>query len=146
MPVIDITYPEGTFSLEQKQQLVHDLSHALVKWEGNAADPTAIGRAWVYLKEIPRQNYAVGGVLQLQTPQIRYFVNVLVPDGILDQERKNGLVADVTLFLLEAEGSATDFANSLRVYCLIHDIRDGNWGTANKGLTLREMAALTGAR
>ena len=146
MPTIDATFPAGTFTVEQKQQLANDLSHALVKWEGTAGDPTAIGRVWVYLNEAVQGSFAVGGTLQFENPQIRYFVNVQVPDGMLNQERKNGLVADVTRILLEAEGSASDFPHSLRVYCLIHEIRDGNWGTANKGLTLKEMAALTSVR
>jgi phenylpyruvate tautomerase PptA (4-oxalocrotonate tautomerase family) len=140
---MDITLPQGTFTPTQKASIAHDLSHSLVKWEGREGNARSLGGTWVFFNEVSAENYAVGGVLQTET--VRYRIFVTVPQGALTDEAKNGLTADVTRILLEAEGAPVDFANSARIYCLMNEVPDGNWGMLGRILRRADFAALLAA-
>jgi len=67
-----------------------------------------------------------------------------VPEGALDDERKSGLVADVTRTVLEHEGSPVDVANASRVWVFINDVPDGNWGGAGRIFRFKDIARMVG--
>ena len=69
-------------------------------------------------------------------------VQVHVPAGSLDAERKQVMVAKVTDAVVEAEGT-----EAVRPYTWVHilEVPDGGWGMAGRALTLAQMqAAVTG--
>ncbi len=143
MPIIDVTVPQGAFSSDQKTQIGEEFTAILAKYEGY--EPTSSRRStiWVYVNEA--QEYTVGGNLHLEKQAARYRVYVTVPHGILNGEAKNGLVGEITSTLLRIEGTPLSLESGLRVYCLIEEIADGNWGTAGRILRLTDMAALAKA-
>ena len=145
MPVIDVTLPTGSLTGEQKTQLADKLTHSLIKYEGFEPTPRRLSTVRVAINEMSAGSYTVGGALGLQNQAAFYEVLVTVPEGVLSDEAKNGLVGEVTQTMLELEGASVTLENSLRVYCLIMEIPDGNWGTAGRILRRADMAELAKA-
>jgi phenylpyruvate tautomerase PptA (4-oxalocrotonate tautomerase family) len=142
MPIIDVVIPQQVLDREQKAALADELTHLLVKFEGLEQTPRRLSTVWVYFNETQADNHTVGGALRLEQQASRYRIFVTVPQGVLTDEAKNGLVSEVTQAILAQEGAEMNVENSLRVYCLITEIDDGNWGTAGRILRRADMAAL----
>lgn len=142
MPMIELTVTEGALAEEAKQPLVEQLSRTLLRWEGAPYNERSAALSWGYLDERPAGTMFVDGA---EPEQPRYRVKVTVPQGALDDEGKRGLVADVTRLVLEAEGAPDDFENGARVWVIVREVADGNWGGAGRVFRLRDIAALVGA-
>ncbi len=57
MPLVDIELIEGVFSKQQKQEMIHKITDAMVAIEGEAMR----GVTWVRVHEVPDGNWAIGG-------------------------------------------------------------------------------------
>ena len=64
-------------------------------------------------------------------------VEVTVPDGALSDRRKAGLVEEVTGDVLEATGWGDEAA--LRVWVLIREVPDGNWGAGKQIIRFEQL-------
>ena len=144
MPQIELTVPRGTFSDATTDALMADMTTALLRWEGAPVDsPAARDISWGYVHEVdPERTYHGGVNAAVEAP--RYRVDLTVPAGALTPEKKNGAVGEITRLILAADG-ATDDAAAMRVWVLIHEVPDGNWGGAGRTWTLREIAQLVAA-
>jgi phenylpyruvate tautomerase PptA (4-oxalocrotonate tautomerase family) len=72
-------------------------------------------------------------------------VDLTVPEGALTPEKKNEIVGEITQMILAADGAAGDAAAAMRVWVLVHDVPEGNWGGAGRTWKLKEIAQLVGA-
>ncbi|MFI7300409.1 4-oxalocrotonate tautomerase family protein [Streptomyces sp. NPDC050121] len=63
-----------------------------------------------------------------------------MPFGVLDHERRPGLVGEATELVLAAAGLGADQA--LRVWVLIHEQPDGTWGAGGTIMRYTEVAEL----
>jgi phenylpyruvate tautomerase PptA (4-oxalocrotonate tautomerase family) len=74
-------------------------------------------------------------------------VVVGVPQGSLGDEEKQGMVGEVTEQVLRAESPDTDPAPdaATRVWVIINEIVDGNWGGLGRIFRLEDVLAFTGA-
>lgn len=136
MPMIDLTYPDGALPAERRQALVEDLTTVLLRAE--RAPDTDFFRSvtWVYLHELPA--YAVNaGDRPVAEPTFR--VEVRVPEGALSQRRKGELVAEATRAVLEAVG--LEEADAMRVWVLIAEVPEGNWGAAGNVVSFEQLRA-----
>jgi phenylpyruvate tautomerase PptA (4-oxalocrotonate tautomerase family) len=143
MPMIDLTVPRGTLSQGTKEELMGTLSRTLLRWEGaKPGDTNAESIAWTFLHEPDLVTVAHEPT---ETP--RYRVIVGVPDGTLGDEEKAGLVAEVTKEVLKAESPDKEpsLADSTRVWVIINEITDGNWGGAGRIFRLADIMAFAGA-
>lgn len=142
MPMIELTLPEGALPKDAQDKLMHDLTFALLRWEGAPEDSeTAKEVSWGYVDERPSGNVYQGGEPAPERPTYR--VQITVPEGALDDEKKSGLVAEATKLVLEAEGvDPNDSAALMRVWVLVREITDGNWGGAGQIYRLRDIARL----
>ncbi len=141
MPMIDLTLPQGALAEDAKARLVEELTAALLKWEGAPDNEIAASIAWTYVDERPAGAINVAG-RPAQEP--RYRVRVTVPEGALDDERKAGLVAEVTERVLAAEGKPNEPEQAMRVWCIIREVRDGNWGGGGRVWRLKDIARFIG--
>jgi phenylpyruvate tautomerase PptA (4-oxalocrotonate tautomerase family) len=142
MPQLELTVPRGALTDAAIDELMAQMTATLLRWEGASPDsPAARDLSWGYVHEADR-TYHRGANAAGAPP--RYRVDVTVPAGALDDEKKNGLVADVTKLILAAEGS-DDPGAAMRVWVIVHDVPDGNWGGAGRTWTLREIAKVVGA-
>src|SRR5258706_5346204 len=141
MPMIDVTLPEGALSAEARDALADRLTTTLLHWEGAGDLPFARQIAWVYFDERPAGSTYVAGE---PAAEPRYRLLVTIPEGaIKEDERKAGLVADLTRDILAAQGLEGD-EHSLRVWVFIHEVPDGHWGGAGRIFRLRDIAKLVG--
>jgi phenylpyruvate tautomerase PptA (4-oxalocrotonate tautomerase family) len=143
MPMIDLTLPKGALSEESRAQLMGDLSRALLRWEGaKPGDPNAASIAWTFAHEPELVTVA-----HEPAREPRYRVVVGVPQGTLGDEEKEGLVAEVTEKVLRAESPDEEpaFEDSTRVWVIINEIADGNWGGAGRIFRLADIMAFAGA-
>jgi phenylpyruvate tautomerase PptA (4-oxalocrotonate tautomerase family) len=139
VPMIDVTLPEGALSEEQRNALGERLTNTILKWEGAAEIPFSRQITVVYFDErAPGSVYVAGE----QETQPRYRVLITIPEGsIKEDERKAGLVEEVTRDVLEVGGDTSNEA-SFRVWVFIHEVPDGHWGGAGQIFRLRDIVKL----
>jgi phenylpyruvate tautomerase PptA (4-oxalocrotonate tautomerase family) len=143
MPMIDLTLPSGTLSDEAKAELMQTLTRTLLKWEGaKPGNKAAESIAWTFVHEADLVTVAGRPA---QRP--RYRVVVAVPQGSLDDEAKQGVVAEVTEQVLHAEKDGQDPGgeDGFRVWVIINEITDGNWASAGQIFRLPGILAFAGA-
>lgn len=139
MPMIDVTLPEGALTDEQRNALGERLTNTILKWEGAAEIPFSRQITLVYFDERPAGSVYVAGE---QSAEPRYRVLVTIPEGsIKDDERKAGLVQEVTRDVLELAGEEGDEA-AFRVWVFIHEVPDGHWAGAGHIFRLRDIVKL----
>jgi phenylpyruvate tautomerase PptA (4-oxalocrotonate tautomerase family) len=132
--MIELTYPRGALAADARDQLLDELATRLLAAE--RAPDTEFFRSitWVYANEIDPETLAVGG---RPGGEPRFRVQVTVPDGALSDRRKGELVAAVNSAVLEASGLGED--DGLRVWTLIRDVPEGNWGAAGQQVRYQQL-------
>lgn len=135
MPKIQLTVPEGALTPEGTETIQASLAAALLKWEGAPDNDFFRSLAWSYLNQIP-----AGAQITAADVEARFLVDVTVPAGALNDERKAGLVKEVTDIVLAAAGLGSD--QSLRVWVLIHEQADGTWGAGGQIFRYADLVAL----
>ncbi len=137
MPKLDLTIPAESLSDNDRQELARELGATLLRWEG--APDTEFFRSitWTHVHTLP--------TVAIQTPdgvaEPHAVIDITVPSGALSERRKTGLVEDTTKLVLEATGWGPEAG--IRVWTLIHEVPDGNWGAAGQVVhfdQLREAA------
>jgi phenylpyruvate tautomerase PptA (4-oxalocrotonate tautomerase family) len=125
MPLIEVKLPQGAILAERKGSLLQALVSAALKAEGHSApyDPRFVEGTWAYIEELPTGSHAVGYHFSQPGTPIHSLVHVSVPEGLLDEERKQGLVDEVTRAFLRASGAADPRA-AQRV---LLDSRNSSW-------------------
>jgi phenylpyruvate tautomerase PptA (4-oxalocrotonate tautomerase family) len=138
MPMIEFTYPKGALSPDARDGLLDELATRLLRAE--RAPDTEFFRSitWVYANEVDAANLAVGGRADDKAPRFR--VQVTVPEGALDDGRKGELVAAVNEAISDAADLGPD--DGLRVWTLIHDVPEGNWGAAGQQVRYQQLVEL----
>jgi phenylpyruvate tautomerase PptA (4-oxalocrotonate tautomerase family) len=139
MPLMDLTYPAGAIDDAARAQLVDDLTTVLLRAE--RAPDTQFFRdiTWVHVHELPAEHVLAAGA-PVQSPIFR--VDVRIPEGALSDRRKQEFVGAATEKIMAAAGLGE--ADALRVWVLIHEVPDGNWGAGGQVIRfaqLREAAA-----
>ena len=136
MPMIDLTYPEGALPDARREALVEELTTVLLRAE--RAPDTDFFRSvtWVYVHELPTEMVLAAG-RPVAEPTFR--VEVRVPEGALSQRRKGELVAEATRVVLEA--AELEEADAMRVWVLIAEVPEGNWGAAGNVVAFEQLRA-----
>ena len=133
MPRLDLTITADVLTEEQKPELLRELGRALLHWEG--APDTEFFRSitWAHLHELP--------VEAIQTPdgtaEPHAVLDITIPGGALSERRKAGIVEDATKLVLDATGWGTEAG--VRVWVLIHEVPDGNWGAAGQVIRFEQL-------
>jgi phenylpyruvate tautomerase PptA (4-oxalocrotonate tautomerase family) len=139
VPLIDVTLPENALSDEQKGALGERLTSTILKWEGAAEIPFSRQITLVYFDERPAGSIYVAGE---KATEPRYRVLVTIPEGsIKDDERKAGLVEEITRDVLAVDGAEGEEA-AFRVWVFIHEVPDGHWAGAGRIFRLRDIVKL----
>ena len=140
--MIDLTLPEGSLSRAARDDLMEKLTLAMLRWEGAPDDSDAAKDvSWGFVDERPRADVYRRGVPAPAEPLYR--VTITVPERALDDERKAGAVAEMTRHVLAAEGTDPEDPEALmRVWVIVREVTDGNWGGAGRIWRLRDVAKL----
>jgi phenylpyruvate tautomerase PptA (4-oxalocrotonate tautomerase family) len=137
MPKLDLTIPAESLSDDARQELARELGATLLRWEG--APDTEFFRSitWTHVHALPSAEIVTPeGVAEPHA-----VIDITIPDGALSERRKAGLVEDTTKLVLDATGWGADAG--VRVWTLIHEVPDGNWGAGGQVVRfdqLREAA------
>ena len=127
MPLIDLTYPAGTFTPDERTALVDELTTVLLRAERAPDTDFFRSIAWVHVHELPEGTVLAAG-RPVTEPTFR--VQVTIPQGALSERRKGELVAEATRVVLDAAGLRE--ADAFRVWVLIGEVPDGNWGAGGR--------------
>jgi phenylpyruvate tautomerase PptA (4-oxalocrotonate tautomerase family) len=133
MPKLELTIPAESLSEDERGELARDLGAALLRWEG--APDTEFFRSitWAHVHALP--------AAAMQTPDgeadPHAVIEISVPDGALSERRKAGLVEETTKLVLEATG--WDPEASWRVWTLIRDVPEGNWGAGGQVVRFQQL-------
>jgi phenylpyruvate tautomerase PptA (4-oxalocrotonate tautomerase family) len=133
MPKLELTIPADSLSDDAQQELARDLGAALLRWEG--APDTEFFRSitWAHVHALqPELMQTPDGVADPHA-----VIEISVPEGALSERRKAGLVEDTTKLVLEATG--WDPEASWRVWTLIRDFPEGNWGAGGQVVHFQQL-------
>ncbi|MDX3523055.1 tautomerase family protein [Streptomyces scabiei] len=135
MPMIRLTAPAGSLTEKGRASVQRELAAALLRWERAPDLPFFRAQAWSYLIELPE-----GAQTTAEDDEPRFLVEVTVPQGALDDERRAGLVAEATTTVLDAAGLSQDHA--MRVWVLVNDQPEGTWGAGGNVIRFADLVAL----
>ena len=140
MPMIELTYPEGAIPADAREPLLDELATKLLAAE--KAPDTEFFRSvtWVYANAIDPSALAVGG---RPGGEPRFRVEITVPDGALSDRRKGILVDSVNRAVLGAAG--LEESEGLRVWTIIREVPDGNWGVAGQQVRYQQLVEAAAA-
>jgi phenylpyruvate tautomerase PptA (4-oxalocrotonate tautomerase family) len=135
MPRLDLTITADVLGEEEKQQLMRDLGATLLRAEGAPNTEFFRSITWTHLHELPAE--------AIQTPDgvadPHAIIDVSVPEGALNDERKARLVEEATKVILDATGWGPEAG--VRVWTLIRDVPEGNWGAAGQIVQFQQLVA-----
>jgi 4-oxalocrotonate tautomerase family enzyme len=134
MPLIDLSYPAGTFTPEARTELADELGKVLRRAERAPETEFFQNITWVHVHELPDGAFFAAG-RPVSEPAFR--IQVTVPDGALSDRRKAEFVAEATSVVKHATGMSD--ADSLRIWVLINDVPSGNWGAGGQVVTIEEL-------
>lgn len=130
MPMIDVYATKGTFA--NKRELALNLNAALMRWERVPRISLFLDNTAAFIHELePDALSTAGGAHNYVRVQI------LTPVGILDREKKLGVVKELTDIIAAAAG---DPSLVQRTWVLIAEAPDGGWGIDGHAYTNAEIA------
>ena len=137
MPIMDVTYPAGTFSDDQRTELADALTTVLLRAE--RAPDTEFFRSvtWVFMHELPE-----GAVLTAGRPveQPIFRVECITPQGALSDRRRQELVSEATRVIREAAGMGEE--ETMRIFVLCREIDEGSWGAGGHVIQFEQLRAI----
>lgn len=137
MPMIDLTIPADTLTDEHQARLVKELTRIFVKWEEGTEVPGYEYAAWAFVHEA--KGTAVAGKLRGPGKAPLYRVICSMPKGSMNERRKAGMIAEVTETIMTLEPRDHWKPDVNRVWCIIVDVPDGDWGSGGQVTTLRDL-------
>jgi len=139
MPMIDLTYVRGSLGKEALGRLTDELVIALLRAERAPDTPFLRDNTLVYLHDLDPAALSVGG----RGPgEPRFRVEMTVFQGVLSQDRKERLAADVHAAVCAAAGIEPEGARAFQVWTLIHEVPEGNWAGGGKVIYYRQVKGL----
>ncbi len=145
MPVVHMSYPKGALSQAQKQLLASELTDIILDAEVDAVTANGKMLTVIQFREAAAEDWAVGGVLGAAAgPGPKHFiVDVVVLEGLLEGERRADTHRRITAAFQHAfaDDPNADPMLPLRVWVLIHEIREGSWGAAGTTVSALDVAS-----
>jgi phenylpyruvate tautomerase PptA (4-oxalocrotonate tautomerase family) len=129
MPMIDVYAVEGTFG--DKRALTKALTSALMRWEKVPEIALFLDNTAAFIHDLPQDALSTA---RGDNNYVR--VQVLTPAGVLDRDKKLGVVKEMTE-LVSAAARDPDLVN--RTWVLITEAPDGGWGIDGHAYTGAEI-------
>ncbi|MCI4326019.1 MAG: tautomerase family protein [Thermoplasmata archaeon] len=127
--MIDVYAVAGTF--RNPPALTKALAGAMMRWERVPDIPLFSANTAAFVHELPP-----GSMSDAKGNERHVRVNILTPVGVLDREKKLGVVKEMTEIVAEAAG---DPSLAERTWVLIDEAPDGGWGIAGHAYTNAEI-------
>ena len=131
MPMIDVTAATGTFA--DTRTLARNLAAAMMRWEGVPEIPFFSDNTAAFVHELTADSMSNASG---DSSHVR--ISVLTPAGVLDRDKKLGVVQEMTEIAAAAAGDPTV---ADRTWVLISEAPDGGWGIDGHAYTNDEIAS-----
>ena len=147
MPVVRIAYPKGALTQQQKSRIAESLTQIVLDVEVDAVTDAGRMVTVVQFNEAELENWAVGGVLRSEsgTGPNHFIVELVVLEGLMEGARRTDAHRRVTEAIAEALGGKSDPIIALRVWVLIHEVREGSWGAGGMTVSALDVASFISA-
>jgi phenylpyruvate tautomerase PptA (4-oxalocrotonate tautomerase family) len=136
MPIMDVTYPEGALTADQRTELANELTTVLLRAE--RAPDTDFFRSvtWVFVHELPE-----GAILSAGRPvdQPIFRIDVTTPEGALSDRRRQELVEEATRVVREV--ASIPETEAMRIWVLCREIDEGSWGAGGHVIQFEALRA-----
>lgn len=144
MPMICVDYPSGRLSGGQKAELAEELTRVLLEIEGGGDTPFGRAGSLVRFRELPRADWFVGGKNDdtYVSKSGLFLVEIYVPEGLLDQERKTCAHAATTKAIADIIGA--DAAEMRHTWIQIFEWPEGSLASGGVTATLFGIANRAG--
>jgi phenylpyruvate tautomerase PptA (4-oxalocrotonate tautomerase family) len=129
MPMIDVIAIRGTFA--NKPELTKDLTAALMRWEKVPEISLFLDNTAAFVHELAPDALATANG---KNDYVR--VQILTPAGVLDRDKKLGVVKEMTELVAKHAGDPTLVE---RTWVLITEAPDGGWGIDGHAYTSAEI-------
>lgn len=142
MPLVRITYPRGALAPEQKRRIAADLTEIVLDAEVDAVTEAGRMVTVVHFNEAAADDWAVGGQLRSTAAGApnHFIVDLIVLEGLLDGARRSDAHRRVTEAFQKAFGEGGDPMLPLRVWVLVHELREGAWGAGGTTVSALDVA------
>jgi phenylpyruvate tautomerase PptA (4-oxalocrotonate tautomerase family) len=142
MPLVRVTYPRGALSPVHKRRLAASLTDIVLDAEVDAVTEPGKMVTIVQFTEAAADDWAVGGVLRsaAEAGPEHFIVDVVVLEGLLDGARRSDTHRRVTDAFRAAFGDDAHPMLPMRVWVLVHDVREGGWGAAGQTVSATDVA------
>ena len=134
MPVFEITYPQGALAPDARDQLLDDLTTAILRAERAPNSDFFRGVTWGYVNELPAGAIVAAG-RPVEKPTFK--VDLTTPEGALSDRRREEFVVEATRLVREAAGIPEE--EGLRVFVMMHEVAEGSWGAAGQVVRFQEL-------
>lgn len=144
MPMITVECPAGQLSGKQKSDLAEELTRVLLEIEGGGDTPFGRAGSWVRFRELERGDWFVGGVNDgtYVSASGLFLVEIYVPEGLLDQERKSRAHKAANDAIARVTGVADDATRS--VWIEVFEWPEGSLASGGQTATLFGIARRAG--
>jgi phenylpyruvate tautomerase PptA (4-oxalocrotonate tautomerase family) len=119
MPMIDLTFVRGSLDDPSVRRLTDELVTVLLRAERAPDTPFLRDNTIVYLHALQPAAQSVGG---RERGEPRFRVEMTVFEGVLSQDHKEQLAADVHAAVCAAAGLDPKGSRALHVWTLIHEV------------------------
>lgn len=136
MPLIIAHLPQACFSAEQKHAFAEQATDLLLQLEGMAEHPKAQNLSWVKFNEFSQADFYMAGHA---VDKPHYRIEVKVFQGTMTNDKKEALTAGLTDLILNIEDTSHNLLNAARIWVMIEEVPDGNWGGAGKIYRIKEL-------
>ena len=136
MPLITVNLPENAFSTEQKQDFAKHATDILLSLEGMQNNHQAENLSWVQFQTFKQEDFYLAGH---PVDKPHYRIDVRVFQGTMTAAIKEKLTAQLTDLVLNTEATDHNLLNAARVWIMIEEVPDGNWGGAGKIYRIKDL-------
>ena len=142
MPLVRVTFPRGALAPTHKRRLAASLTDIVLDAEVDAVTDPGKAVTIVQFVEAAADDWAVGGVLRsaAEVGPEHFIVDVVVLEGLLEGARRTDVHRRVTEAFQQAFGDDAHPMLPMRVWVLVHDVREGGWGAAGQTVSATDVA------
>jgi phenylpyruvate tautomerase PptA (4-oxalocrotonate tautomerase family) len=142
MPLVRLTYPRGALGIAEKRRIAAALTEIVLDAEVDAVTEPGRLVTVVHFHEVAADEWAVAGELRLDAtnPPDHFIVDVIVLEGLLEGARRAAVHRRVTEAFQQVFGAAANPLLPLRVWVLVHVVREGSWGAGGGTVSALDVA------
>jgi phenylpyruvate tautomerase PptA (4-oxalocrotonate tautomerase family) len=136
MPMIDVYAPANLFPPDADEQLVGELTRAVLRAEGvPAPGPLLLENTAAFVHRLAPSS--VGTAARQPAPVVR--VQIVTPPGALGREGQRQITREATEIVARLSGDASQ---AQRTWVILSEAAEGGWGIAGTALGKPEFADL----